>query len=416
MMLAWMLSVSLFGAFVALAASSTETLVRASGRPTRWIWCATLLVAVVWPLAALMLPPLPSGVATLPTVRVLADGAGILAYSPTEAVSVATRLVMAAWCVASLLLAIRLVRGLVAMRRLHRVAEPRVVDGVPVLVDERLGPATIGLRRHAVLLPRSVLDLEESLRRLVLQHEREHCAARDPWLLLAASLAVVLFPWNAALWFISRRVHLALELDCDARVLASGADPLRYGRLLLMIAQRASSLPLAPTLVAPPSHLERRIMAMRTRLVRQDPVHLAVAGALLIFGLAGACSQGAPDAGGAKTPGVTDATPPSAAVPTAELVQAGDTPAKQIPGIGLLRYPDAMRTANRQGEVIAQFVVDRDGTVDLSSFRVVRSTDPAFTQAVLAGLKTMRFTPARKGGVAVRQMLEQPFTFSLQRS
>jgi protein TonB len=78
-----------------------------------------------------------------------------------------------------------------------------------------------------------------------------------------------------------------------------------------------------------------------------------------------------------------------------------------------LRYPDDMRTANREGEVYTMFVVDERGLVDTSSFRVTRATDPAFVAAVRAALPTMRFTPARKGGRAVRQVVELPFTFAL---
>ena len=85
----------------------------------------------------------------------------------------------------------------------------------------------------------------------MLGHEREHGAARDPWLLLGAAVAV------------------ALEVDCDARELAAGADPARCGQLLLFFAQRSGAIPLAPMLAAVPSPLERRIIAMHTRLT--DP-------------------------------------------------------------------------------------------------------------------------------------------------
>ena len=103
----------------------------------------------------------------------------------------------------------------------------------------------------------------------MLGHEREHGAARDPWLLLGAAVAVALFPWNAVLWYIARRLHLALEVDCDATELAAGADPARCGQLLLFFAQRSGAIPLAPMLAAVPSPLERRIIAMHTRLT--DP-------------------------------------------------------------------------------------------------------------------------------------------------
>ena len=69
------------------------------------------------------------------------------------------------------------------------------------------------------------------------------------------------------------------------------------------------------------------------------------------------------------------------------------TQAKQIPGTGVLRYPDEMRRANKQGEVLAQFVVDASGMIEPSTYKVLKSDDPAFSEAVREALPTMRFRP-----------------------
>jgi TonB family protein len=453
MMLTWMLSALLFGACVALVAASAEPFARALGRPTRWIWSAALATAALWPvvasLALLLLPSLREPTARLSSIRVVPDDATLAIDASLGATPLIVVLVL--WALASIVLGVRLVRGLVALRRLRAAAERRMVDGVPVLLHDGIGPATIGLRRHEVLVPPSVLELEEPLRRLVLRHEAEHRAARDPLLLLGAGVAVTLFPWNAALWMIARRVRLAIETDCDARVLDAGADPDRYGRLLLLFARHQRAIPLALTLAAPPSHLERRIIAMHTRLARPRPLQLAGAAALLAIGIVGACSAGAPDA-----PPTQQASKAAAAPAAQQVVKAADAPAaeqtskpadaqparqtskaaapsvaptengmvefqltsqaKQIPGSGFLRYPVEMRRANREGEVLAQFVVDATGAVEPSTYKVLKSDDPAFSEAVREALPTMRFTPARIRGKAVKQLVEQPFTFSLSRN
>src|SRR3954468_627315 len=102
---------------------------------------------------------------------------------------------------------------------------------------------------------------------LVLRHEEEHRAARDPYLLFASAIAVALMPWNLALWLQAKRLRLAIEMDCDARVLRAHPSPERYGLLMLTIAQRRSIAPLmfAPMLSEPATNLERRILAMRNR-------------------------------------------------------------------------------------------------------------------------------------------------------
>ena len=86
---------------------------------------------------------------------------------------------------------------------------------------------------------------------------------------------------------------------------------------------------------------------------------------------------------------------------------------QQIPGTGNLRYPDTLRAANIEGEVLAQFVVDADGRYRAGTFKVLKSTHELFTQAVKNALPNMRFYPAEVGGKKVPQLVQQPFTFSL---
>ena len=58
-------------------------------------------------------------------------------------------------------------------------------------------------------------------------------------LIAAAAWAVALFPWNPALWLIVKRLRLAIEIDCDARVLAGRRSDVRdYGMLLLTVGSR----------------------------------------------------------------------------------------------------------------------------------------------------------------------------------
>src|SRR5215203_281787 len=89
---------------------------------------------------------------------------------------------------------------------------------------------------------------------------------------------------------------------------------------------------------------------------------------------------------------------------------------QQIPGSGNLRYPDMLRSANVEGEVTAQFVVDTSGRYEAGSFKVLKSSHDLFTAAVKNALPTMRFYPAEVGGRKVKQLVQQPFTFSLAKS
>lgn len=92
-----------------------------------------------------------------------------------------------------------------------------------------------------------------------------------------------------------------------------------------------------------------------------------------------------------------------------------DNAVRQVPGNGGLTYPDRLRAARTEGEVLAQFVVDTAGVYEGGTFKVLKSSHALFTQAVRDALPLMRFTPAEAGGEKVRQLVQQPFTFSLSR-
>jgi protein TonB len=77
------------------------------------------------------------------------------------------------------------------------------------------------------------------------------------------------------------------------------------------------------------------------------------------------------------------------------------------------RYPEMLKSANIEGEVMAQFVVDTTGRADMSTFKVLKSSHDGFTAAVKNTLPNMRFYPAEIGGRKVKQMVQQPFTFAL---
>ena len=77
------------------------------------------------------------------------------------------------------------------------------------------------------------------------------------------------------------------------------------------------------------------------------------------------------------------------------------------------RYPDMLRSANVEGEVLAQFVVDTTGRADMGTFKVLKSSHDLFTNAVRSTLPNMRFYAAEIGGRKVKQLVQMPFQFAL---
>jgi len=140
--------------------------------------------------------------------------------------------------------------------------KPSIVDGIPIVVTDAIGPATVGLLRSKVLVPRWVLALPGIQRRYVLCHEEQHRRAHDSLLLFLASCFLILMPWNLALWWQLRRLRLAVEMDCDNRVVATLGNANAYGELLLKVAQAGSRGPRFQPALLGVGMLERRLTAL----------------------------------------------------------------------------------------------------------------------------------------------------------
>lgn len=176
------------------------------------------------------------------------------------------------WLAMSVLLALRTWRSTVLTARRTRALHQQHIGAATVHVSDDIGPAAFGGSSPGIVLPRWILELDASLLDLVIMHEQEHLRARDPRLLLFGVVCLVLMPWNAALWWAWRRLRLAIEIDCDARVLRGASTPRSYAQLLLFISQRRSQheharVPYfpAPLMLAfnpQGRHLKRRISAM----------------------------------------------------------------------------------------------------------------------------------------------------------
>lgn len=235
----------------------------------RWIWCLTIPISVVLPGLYRVQHNVAVGDvldARAATSVALLDPAWWIRLDSYGAI------INRAWLIASALL---LAWGIVSVVRvgiLVHAARNRggaangseTVDGIPVVVTDSLGPATVGLWRSRVLVPRWVLALPGVQRQYILRHEDEHRRSHDAHLLFLASLSLLLVPWNVALWWQLRRLRLAVEMDCDGRVVRALGDADAYGSLLLTVAQAASRGPrLQPALLgAGAGMLERRLTAL----------------------------------------------------------------------------------------------------------------------------------------------------------
>lgn len=320
MIASWMLYALLVSALVAAAARLGEEVCRLRGAPVRWVWCGGLLAVIV--LVALVPARVTSGVPAARAAVVLpaatemgadaADGRSGPATLLAAARDLLARPLRAAaalgegtagqalgigWAALSLAL---LAVGAATLRRSARARRAwprREIEGVPVRVAPAVGPAVLGLRHPEVVVPGWLLAASAEEQRLVVLHEREHIRARDPLTLAAGCLAVTLLPWNPVAWWMLLRLRLAVELDCDARVLRRGVRARAYGTLLIEMAGRGPGLSLGvPALAGSPSTLERRLRAMNRKPPRFAPARAGLLGLLGAAAVVAACDTPMPTA------------------------------------------------------------------------------------------------------------------------
>ncbi|MFN8718074.1 MAG: M56 family metallopeptidase [Gemmatimonadaceae bacterium] len=329
LLLSWItLSTVTSGLIAVVAVLVTRVVGRAV--PARVVWGGAL-VAVALATATQPLrqgaPPMPTTSATVPVgpVAIAPPDARLrsrlprLVHAPAAALDAAldallaaaqavghrlpspvARLTQVAWPLSSGLLVLVLLVSYRRQRALVRRCERGAIAGVPVCLSETTGPVVIGLVDPAIVVPRWLLERSDEEQRLVVAHEAAHVAARDPQLLLLACVLAVLMPWNAAAWFLLARLRLAIELDGDARVLASGTTPWRYGQLLIelsamMPSPRGASA--APAFSHRASHLERRLLMMTSRPTGARLVRRTAALALGSSAILTACGAELPTAG-----------------------------------------------------------------------------------------------------------------------
>ena len=307
MIAVWMLYCVGIGLAFVVVGHALERGLHFAGRPTRWAWIIALLGSFVVPIAAwlrpdafstfvapISLPMESSGASSLPPTSTTSTILPQPSSQPFSLTDLDTPLRWG-WGLASIALVLVLgvaTTRLVSMQRRWRRA---AVDGRHVLVSPNVGPAVVGVWSPRVVLPEWALQLPERERELMLVHEEQHVRAADPALIAMGFALVLLAPWNVALWWQWRRLHLAVEMDCDARVLSQGRSAPAYGELLLEVGRRrATHLLGAAALGEPASFLELRIRRMLRRTPKWRWAGAVAALVVATGAMVGACETPRP--------------------------------------------------------------------------------------------------------------------------
>ena len=406
---------------VATAAAFMSLLHVTRPRATLRFWQALFVCSLLWPGYQLWTNPgaprdvLAGGVLwSAPSSRVAEIRAGVAAMNADLATLVVVVLATG--------IAIRLVwlgLGLIRLRSLRAASEPAdslasisvpLQQELHVTADIRLSdavtsPATLGVRRPMVLLPRRVQELAPAVQRAVLSHELIHVQRRD-WL-----LALLEEVWCAALWFhpaarvLTSRLNLARETLVDEATIAHTRDRRAYGAALLEFATARPRL-LGTTALIGRRHIEQRI-ALITREVSMHRSALTVRIAVA----AGAVAL--------ATITTTSSMPMGATLRSQaeKIYKPGRDSAVTLPRVVKEvkpEYTPAAMQARIEGTVWMTVVVLTSG--DIGEVAVAKSLDVEYglDQQAIDAVRQWKFEPAMREGKAVPVEVTIEMTFTLK--
>ncbi len=141
--------------------------------------------------------------------------------------------------------------------------------GTEVRVASDVGPAVVGFLSPTIVVPTWLVQSAQIEQGAVIAHEKSHIRAGDPQLFAVTLCLLIFMPWNLPLWWQLRRLRHAIEVDCDARVLADGHDAVAYSETLIAVGERQSAyIGAVAAMSESPSLLELRIAIMNSKPAR----------------------------------------------------------------------------------------------------------------------------------------------------
>ncbi len=419
MVIAWIGYCLLISGLLALAAFATERALGHFRKPVRWGWFAAVVGSVTLPFAAFLAPGLLPGIGAAPWAPLAELSEPVVVSSAPAAaeptawfgVGAMSALAGGVWLLLAAGMLLYLGRAYRRLRSEMRTWTPGRVLGSPVMIADDRGPAVVGIRRSVVVMPRWIPELEDRLLRLVFLHEREHQRAGDHRLFATAVAALVLMPWNVFLWWQVSRLRLAIEFDCDRRVLKQGESPRDYADALITVGGRVS----APLLAAAAFAERKPAVEQRLRRMTEPLARLRIPRTLGASGLAALAIilvLGVP-----QPEASMDAPAPRDAQAEQPTFVAYDTPpvlenGGEIHQVLMRAYPSELKNAGIGGRVEMWLYVDLSGAVANHELKT-SSGNEALDRAAAEVVRQMRFRPARNQGEPTAVWVSQWLTFQV---
>jgi len=400
------------GALVGGQTALALALLRKARPQTRYlVACIGLLLCLAWPATELFLRLGGDSGAEGGLAIVLSGAAAGMAQDSGWSGLVQRNLawIVGAWAVCALFLALRMIAGLIWVRRAatqesHDPAWQARLDrlatqfGLPRPIRLRIvnglsSPVTAGWWRPVVLVPASlVTSMPPHLLEALLAHELAHIGRHDYLVNLCQNVIEALLFYHPAVWWISRRIRVEREQIADAIAARQLGEPRRLALALSELEKRQFST----------HHLAQAanggdLMSRIKQLVRPDTEALNWKAAIPVLGflLAGL-------AGCAQTPASSPAT-----VKTDSIVTI---PTAKFDSCERPKYPADALARHIEGTVTLGFLVSAEGAVVDTTLRK-SSGDTSLDEAARTALARCTFTPGTVDGKPTERWTEVQYVW-----
>ena len=352
-----------------------------------------------------------------------------------------------------------IVKVMLLIRRSERHPQP---DGTIVCVTGNADVSPFSWMRY-IVMNRDDYEAQDAA---ILAHERGHIRLRHSWDVILVDLLTALQWFNPAMWMLRQDLRAIHEYEADGAVLSQGINARQYQYLLISKASGIGGYSIANGISH--STLKNRITMMlhkksnRTSLLKlfalvpivgmalvlnantvthyvydepqkQQPVKKGNKAGTIKMGnqeikvveqgdivtMEGEVEQNqAPDVQEPKSVDMPNAMAVDVREDAFDVVEEmpefpGGPKAMMEYLMKNVSYPKTAFDANIQGRVIAQFVVDKEGTV--RGAHVVKSVDPALDNEALRVINSMpKWKPGRQNGKVVNVKYTIPVSFTLQ--
>ena len=254
--------------------------------------------------------------------------------------------------------------------------------------------------------------LKAESRQEILKHEQTHARQWHSMDVILCELINIICWFNPFAWLIKTEIRLNLEYLADHKVTETMGDCKQYQYHLLNLVNKNGQTGLCNNFNV--SHLKRRIMMMnkkRTHTIGRIKYALfaPLAGALLLVSNISCVSSEIKEemlesrATECEVHKICEEMP--------------DFPGGMVECMKWLannvKYPEEAIQNKKEGRVIVQFVVDKDGSI--MDAKVVRSIDPLLDKEALRVINLMpKWKPGKNQGEAVRVRYTMPVMFRLK--